>query len=1004
MPKPQRTTVQIPLVGGLDQKTAPDLVQPGSFLEVENAWRDRTGEFRKRFGSGVLPTSTMDGSVTPTVLGPQFLAKVRNGLFRIDAGRAGNTADLAAFSTSAQKWAPMYEGDQEASVLPATIAAIPSQLDRSLPDSASAGGFSLVVHEKESGSNTIEAVIIDSATGNAVASPRSVGSIYQRPRCAASGGYLCVFYIDTTNRWLLVDVWNTAALPQFPTSYQIATNVTAAEPYFDVIPRPGASTIQIAYLNNAASITGLEFNPATGATVASATFGAATNADQCLGWADDQTVSGSYYLITAGSVGGVVVRTLSTAFAVTATQACDAAATANVRNVTGFFIAGGDKRVYWEQAASPTYNSLVKCCSIVAGVASVLTAIRGVCLGSKVFLRGPSTDRYVLLTYESSLQPVHVVAYLGALPNPGATPILIGKILPGEGGGRTARAGALPSVSLLSGSGTASATYAVALPRAIAVTTIGGVSLQVRNTQLMKLDFVQADLGPPIEAGGVMLIPGGVLRQYDGGPYVWASNPELFPEALTSTPATGGGALTLLGGYRWLAVYKLIDGAGRVHRSAPSPVVASTLTGTQNQSVIAVPALRIDLRTDTNTSLNALAMVSIELYRNVANGTVFYKTQEKANVLAADTVSFTDVLADSAITGNEYVYTTGGELPNFDAPALSCLIEYKGRVAGIRSEDRRSVWYSKLIRNGVFPGFHPTFTLTFDAFDGDLTSLGVLDDKMIFFKRSTIYALSGDGPDDRGVGGFNDPSQVTNSQGTTNPRSVLQEPAGLCFEGARGIWQLTRAGELDFIGAPIQPYFTGGGRDITAAVLLSDYSQLRFFTAAGRTFVWDYQQRQWYTFTGQPAGAAVAIGSTIYWSHPTTGVVSYETVGAYGDNGVGYAMRIVPPWLSFAGLSGQERAKRLQLLGENVGSHSVKVSTYQNFNDSAPAFTPKTLPGAQAWPSSEWRCDVQRCTSVKFAIEESAANTGAGFRLSAATLDVAVQQRLHRLPSANRGT
>lgn len=996
MPKPQRTTVQIPLVGGLDQKTAPDLVQPGSFLEVENCWRDRTGEFRKRFGSAVLGSSMTNGGTLPAAVGPQFLGKQRNGLFRVDTGRMaslGSGGDAAAYDASAGKWFPLDSAGGDATMLPATICGLQSALDRSLPDAAVTGGLAIVANEKESGSNIVEFSIIDTATGNTASYLWS--AFGRRPRCAVAAGYLVAFYEDFTNK-LFALVWNSAALSDTPTTYQIATNVTASEPYFDVIPRPGASTILVAYLNNAATITGLEFNPATGATVASATFGGATNADQCMAWAEDLTGSGSYYLITAGSVGGVVVRTLSTAFAVTATQTCDAGATTNVRNLTGYLSgSGSDKRIYWELAASPVYNSSIRFASIVGGVIAASTILRGACLGSKAFRRGSGFNYFVVLTYDSTIQPMHAVAMLGTINITGDRPLLIGKIVPGEGGGRTARQGALPAVTVISGSGTAAATYAVALSRAIAVTTVAGVALQVRNTQLFRLDFANIDLGNTIEVGGDAVCPGGLLKIYDGGFCLYASNHPLLPEALTSTPATGGGALTLLGIYRWAALYKMIDGAGRVHWSAPSAVVASTLTGTQNQSAITVPTLRIDLRAFS---------VSIVLFRNIASGTVFYKVAEKANDTSADTVSFTDQLADSAITASEYLYTTGGELPNFDAPALSSVVEYKGRIVGIRAEDRCSVWYSKLLRNGVFPGFHPTFTLTFDAFDGDLTALGVLDDKMIFFKRSTIYALSGDGPDDRGVGGFNDPSQVTNSQGTINPRSVLQEPEGLCFEGARGIWQLKRSGELAFIGAPVQAYFSGGGRDITAAVLLSDYSQLRFFTAAGRTFVWDYLQRQWYTFTGQPAGAAVAIGSTIYWAHPTTGVVSYETIGAYGDNGTGYAQRVVPPWLSLAGLAGAERVKRLALIGENVGSHTVKVSTYLNFNESAPAFTPKTLAGASAWPESEWRMDVQRCTSAKFAIEESAANTGAGFRLSAATLDVAVKERLRRMPSANRGT
>ncbi|HEY8923938.1 MAG TPA: hypothetical protein VIU64_06120, partial [Polyangia bacterium] len=520
--------------------------------------------------------------------------------------------------------------------------------------------------------------------------------------------------------------------------------------------------------------------------------------------------------------------------------------------------------------------------------------------------------------------------------------------------------------------------------------------LQVRNTHVMRVAFAPAELGPPIEFAGMSVWPGGLVRVVDGSPYVSPYQPQLFPEAVTVAGA-GGGSMTLLGTYGIVAVYKTIDGAGRVHRSAPSAPTFVTLTGAQQSVTGTVPMLRLDVRQLFSYT------VTIEIYQTVANGTVYYKAAEYDNNAGFDTATITLTAADSTVRNNEVLYTTGGPRPNFAPPPFVALVEYKARLVGIRSEDRKTCWYSKELKPGMAPGFHPSFALTFDAVDGDLTALGVLDDKIVFFKRSSIYALSGDGPDDNGVGGFDNPQQVTNSQGTINPRSVVQTPAGLMFEGARGIWQLSRDGSLTFVGAPVQAYFTGGGRDTTAAVHLPDYAQVRFFTSSGRTLVWDYQQQQWYTFTGQPAGAAIAIGSTIYWAHPTTGVVSYEVVGSYGDNGVGYAQRIVPPWLAFAGLAGFQRARRLQLVGENAGTHTVKVSTYLNYDASAPAFPPKLLAGVNAWPEGEYPLDVRRCTSAKFAIEEHAANTGAGFRLSAATLEASVLPGLRRLPSAARG-
>jgi len=67
------------------------------------------------------------------------------------------------------------------------------------------------------------------------------------------------------------------------------------------------------------------------------------------------------------------------------------------------------------------------------------------------------------------------------------------------------------------------------------------------------------------------------------------------------------------------------------------------------------------------------------------------------------------------------------------------------------------------------------------------------------------------------------------------------------------------------------------------------------------------------------------------------------------------------------------------------------------------AFT-KTLASASAWPASQIDFNVQRCAAAKLTIAESAANTGAGFRLVALALEVAVKKSMRKLPSANRLT
>lgn len=996
--------VPISLVGGIDTKTAPQIVPPGSFLELENVFRSRTGELIKRYGSAVLSTPGA------TVIGGEaMLAKWKNLLVDMMPGPAAADPHwrwlyTPAFAANFNGWSQPRGQKRSDPFLPRTMtgptwAGSGPNDNHQSADACIGGGAILSACETNGTSNVVTFAMTDAATGGAVIDGSGAGNAV-RPKTVAVGNYLCVFCVDVSvsPRNLKVVVWNMSSFTFAGTTYTPASGTVVAsgsEPFYDVYVPPGASTVLVAYRNSTGGVTAIEFNPASGTNVQSASF--AADVTQCLGWVVDDVgtaYSSARYLACAGGTNGVQEKVLATNLTVSATNTIDGTATANVRNITGHVSPAGSSTRYfhWEVSAAATHNHLVRT-GRWNGSASVLWDYRGVGLASKPIA---SSGKYFLLTaYDSPTQAQYLAIEVNT--NSGAVSFAA-PILYGRGGGVTARAGHLPNVSR-----SASSPYQVvtAVLRKTKMTADNGDFFSVKSAVPLEVLTNTSQLGIPRdvgtgrEIGDALYVPGGQVAEFDGRTCA-EPQPPVAPERPALT-AGSGGSLTASTTYRYVSTFKWIDANGRVHRSAPSEVAEVALTGGQNRITVDATALRVG-------AILAATSVVVEYWRTEGDGTVYYLAGEVLNSANVDTVQLVDNMSDATLGTKELLYTSGGVLPNFNAPAVTVLEAYGNRLWGVNSETRNEIWYSKELKAGVGVSWHPRQIVVTDAKDGDVYAMGVVSERLVFLKRTAIYGLAGEGPTDLGQGGYDKPTLVTDQQGTTNPRSVVQTPEGLMFEGSKGIWLLGLGGELSYIGAPVEGYFTGGGRDITAAVHLSDRSQVRFFTAGGRTLVWDYLQRQWYTFTGQAASSAVAIGSTLYWVHPTTGVISYETPGSYGDNGVGYAQLVTLPHLALAGMRGFQRIYVAQLQGEAVGVHTVAVDVVFDYGVGSPPAAPsiaKTLASSAAWPQGEVPIET-KCSAAKITIRESAANTAGGFKLVGLTLEVGIKRGMGRIPPTSR--
>lgn len=452
-----------------------------------------------------------------------------------------------------------------------------------------------------------------------------------------------------------------------------------------------------------------------------------------------------------------------------------------------------------------------------------------------------------------------------------------------------------------------------------------------------------------------------------------------------------------------------VKGTGIVPNSFIKSVSGNTVVLTTNTNTavgatsvyISTPfAIWLKIPTLRLTDKNAVRIV---VYRTEANETIFYQSSSVMSPLendkTIDYVYFQDEIPDQALIGNDQLYTTGGEVENIAAPAVSAFTTYKSRLIAITEEDPLLIWYSKQVISGSPVEFSDLFTMRLDERDGALVATIQLDDKLVLFKNNTIYYMVGDGPASNGTANdFTQPQLIATDCGCISKRSIVVIPSGVMFQSAKGIYLLDRSLSVSYIGAPVE---FDNSLVVTSAALIENLNQARFTLSNGTMLVFDYFVQQWDVFQRQN-GADSTIFQNLHTYIEPNGAVNQETPGVFTDNLQLVPLKIQSSWLTFAGVQGYQRARKLMFLGEYKSPHTLRVDISYDFED---AIAQTTLIPVLVAPTSAYQYRIflarQKCESFRFTITElQSAPYGEGLSLSDFALEVGVKTGLDKLPAA----
>ena len=468
------------------------------------------------------------------------------------------------------------------------------------------------------------------------------------------------------------------------------------------------------------------------------------------------------------------------------------------------------------------------------------------------------------------------------------------------------------------------------------------------------LDFNNVIANETAVIGENLNFAGGQPKAYDGNVLV-EQNFNFGPEQLIAAGVAAGSTSTgnpfPNGGTgvdnTWLyyAIYTWTDAQGNVHRSGLSLQETLTLAGTGSPTADGATCFsHVNVKIPTLT-LTQKSDVYIELYRTVANGTVFYRclaNDETAksqtfspieNQPLSDFVLFKDEAADATIENQELLYTTGGVLENISPPSCSIVGSYKNRLFLAGLENKLEIKYSKLTTEKDGVGFNDSLFFLTPETGGDIIALKGMDDKLIIFKKNAIFFIAGDGPNNLGQQDtFTEPQLVSADVGCSVRSSVVLTPQGLFFKSNKGIYLLSRSLGLEYIGAPVEDY---NNLNITKADMVASENQVRFLTSDGPCLVYNYYRRFWSLYTSHKGQGSVVIGDSYYYinSEGASSRLYKQKSNHYLDDHTPINMALETGWMNPIAAQNVIRVYRMLILGEYFSPHKLKISVAYNYNN-----------------------------------------------------------------------
>lgn len=984
----QRQIIDVPLATGVNTKSDPRALEVGALAVCENAEFDELGglQTRKPF------VKFLDGSgnaVTPI----RKLAVYNDELIAF--------TDVAIFSYSSANGTWTQRAEYLAPKVTERTRFV-SNAEQYDCDRAQLGGVTMFCWSQDvSGTVTTYIAALDTASGAVLLSPEIALASAVSPRLTVTTNRIMfVYWVSTT---YYVRAYDPADLAS-PTE---VSGGPVAMIYYDVCSDGTDILMAIARTASYSAVRVSETPTVDASSVKARTADGPISIDVCT----DGEVAVAY---TDGT--NIVGDILTAALADSSTAVALGTAGATVNQVSVAFKSVEDSseyRAYCFWCSGSSDDSETNWIDTAGASGAAVSLSLGVSIASHAFDHDGSI--YVWCAFdEASDAGTQVAQVQNSYFLYRSDGLFIARAAANVGGGDSSSTGMLPGVQSLG-----SNQYAWCAVERGAI-TLGGAQrgYAARSPRDVTFEFDSDDARRTVQLGSTMYVAGGLVSQFDGRG-CWEVGFPVFPTGPGIPTLLGVGLLT--GDYYWKTTVAWQNSAGESDEST-----TATYRGANSLSA---EYARFGIE---NLYVTNKSNVSIQYWRNEAAGGVgapFYLVTSpdpsstgtnryiENDPTTSSSGNWDDNIADTALISKRTDPETGGILENLAPPSATIIAATQDRLflAGISDSPHRVV-YSKLREQGRVASFHEALAFEVPPSGGDITGIGFLNETLIIFKESAIYAVPGDGYDNAGGGQNYGPARLLSSDvGATSADRLALTPKGILFHSSKGWYLLNHGWSAGYVGAPVAEF---DDDDFMAVHVMDSQHQIRCVSPS-RILVWDYLVNQWavWTTTDAPLASVIWNGAHHYaYPYTTTTDQIRSQRDGWDGNLEPYGLDIETPWIKLSGLQAYQSVRRILLLGEYRSPAAVRFRVAFNYEETEAfgiswvddkhwTITPAMVGGPMQVRHTPSR---RKCQAIKIRITardltHTDAPLGEAFRLTGLALEIGLKQGAARqLPAAQK--
>ena len=442
------------------------------------------------------------------------------------------------------------------------------------------------------------------------------------------------------------------------------------------------------------------------------------------------------------------------------------------------------------------------------------------------------------------------------------------------------------------------------------------------------IQFVRLDFMPRLrasQAGRCTYVAGAQLWSYDGEELTEAGF-HLSPE-LVGTPVQDTlGTLTQLGSYSYRADLCYRNSQNEEVRSHSIIFAPVVLTGTNDRITLTLRPM-LTRRTDAYILIyrNAMIAAAPTSTWNLLNSRDPTSASFLVNNQLLKTVSYIDdgTITDAQIQGRE---PHPGNSPTwvqpFSAPACEIVAAGKDRlwVAGGELPPGQ-VSPSRYFSPGEVPAFNANINIQVDRNSEPITAIGFLGDVAAIFRQSQTYLQDGDGPDNESNGYWPTTRLGLSDSGAISQESLALIASGLLYQSPAGFRSLNAAGGLvnrtaETTGVMGAPVDPIGKDFLVASAVVVPEEQEVRWYGPTGAMVYNYLEEAWSTWTCAALGATYNLSTGRAALVTSNGLLWLEDESVWQDGDQRYSHRVRFPWLHAGQVGDFHRVRRILGLGK----------------------------------------------------------------------------------------